>query len=155
MQIAKAHGWAWSVPVNQTFTDGLETLTLSGDMPGIISKVELVGDDALELVGAKIAPPPRRIAFSQVFEKWPPGGKLVFDPATLVDIPGAEVGSEDDSPMGWELLLGIRATQPGVHLRTGIRIYYTVGEKDFVAEIPAELQVCAGAGLDPADCPLP
>ena len=155
--VPPAHGWSWTVDPGQTFTDGLEVLTVTDQQALELQRVELMGDPDLKLVGAMIAPPPRRISASQVFERWPPAGHRIFDPDTLVNAEGAEIGSSNprDNRMGWELLLGIQPTSAGLHHRTGIRIYYRSDGVDYVAEIPAELTVCAGEQFQESGrCPL-
>lgn len=148
------HGWALSYQTGEVFTDGLEVLTLKGSDEAVVESVELVGDKDLELVGVFLAPPPRNIGATQLLRMWPPRDPEAFDEATLVEVD--EDGAAITSALGgWELLVGLRATTDGRHHRDGIRISYRVGDQDYEAFFPAQLDVCASEsphGVN--DCPV-
>ena len=109
----------------------------------IIDDVRMLGDDGLEIIGVKLAPPPRPLGSSQLINKWPPRQAGSFDADTLVDAQGATIGpAVGDDEMGWELLIGIRVVAEGVHKRDAIVVDYRVGDRLYSDELPAELVVC-------------
>jgi hypothetical protein len=111
-----------------------------------LDDIELIGDDGIELIGAKIAPPPppppRPLASTQLVKRWPPVQKGSFDPSTLVDAVGARIGSSADEPMGWELFIGIRVAEEGMLHRSGIKVIYHIGSSHYATTIPGELMIC-------------
>jgi hypothetical protein len=139
MQAPYAHGWSATKPVGHVFTDGFETLRTTGDDVAVIESVELVGSRGIEMVGALIAPPPRRYAAEVSIDSWPPVLKKLFDEETLVPAVGAEIGSDKQ---GWELLVGLKAVEEGVVFRKGIRVTYTADGDRYEVVLPAELTIC-------------
>jgi hypothetical protein len=156
IKLGSPHGWSYTTADGSVFTDGLEVLHLTTDDTATIDKIELVGDDGLELVGAKIAPPPRPLLSTQLVKRWPPVEKGSFDPSTLEDAVGATFGGEaEKSSMGWELLVGIRVNGEGILHRDGIRVSYHIGSHSYAATIPAELNVCTDKSYEKdGDCPF-
>jgi hypothetical protein len=143
IEIASPHGWSYTTADGSEFTDGLEVLHLTTDDSATIDKVELVGDDGLELIGAKIAPPPRPLLSTQLVKRWPPIQKGSFDASTLEGAVGATFGgTAEKSSMGWELLVGIRVNGEGILHRDGIKVSYHIGSHGYAVTIPAELNVC-------------
>lgn len=146
---ANPHGWSYTTETGSVFTDGLETLTLTEDATATIDAVELVEAEGLELIGAKIAPPPRPLSSTALVKRWPPVQKGSFDEKTLVDAVGATFGMPDrHHPMGWELLLGIRVVGEGHLHREGVRVRYHIGDKNYVVTIPAELAICTDKSFE-------
>ncbi|WP_028652750.1 hypothetical protein [Nocardioides halotolerans] len=148
MVVGNPQGSSITLPVGKVVTDGVQVLRLSGEYEATIDKVELVGDDGMEFLGAGIAPPPRRSALEQFIFDWPPTKATQFDPATVVPAEGATIGNETDEPMGWELLLGLKVVDEGKHTRTAIRITYTVDGEQYRVDLPTELTVCTGPAYE-------
>lgn len=155
MVLGNPHGWATTGAVGDTFTDGMELLRLGGDQSAVIEDVRLVGDEGLELVGAKLAPPERAIGAVQYFETFPPTDDPVLD-ADLVDAEGTTITPMGEAGETWELLLGIRATREGYLVRTAVEVDYSVGDDEFTAVLPGHLAVCTSPDLERrGDCPAP
>ena len=148
------HAWTIGREVNVTFTDGFETLVFDTDGEIELEDVRLLGDPDLELVGVSLADPGRTIGSVQFMETYPPRhpdlNHHIVDGGLHVPL---EARTRDD--IGWELLLGIRATTPGRHVRTGIEVTYTHDGRTYRETLPALLAVCAGEGLELRDCELP
>jgi hypothetical protein len=149
------HGWSVTEPAGDTFTDGMELLRLHGDRDAVIEDVRLVGDEGLELVGAKLASPERGIGWIQYRPAFPPAN----DPDlgdVLVDAVGATITPLVEDQGGWELLLGIQATGEGYLVRTGVEVDYRVGKNEYTVLLPAHLAVCTSPRLErKGACPLP
>lgn len=145
MDVPYAHGWSATKPVGHVFTDAFETLRTTGDEVAVIEEVELVGSRGIEMVGALLAPPPRRYGVEVSIDSWPPVLKSLFDEKTLVPAVGAEIGSDE---RGWELLVGLKAVEEGVVFRKGIRVTYTVDGDLYEAVLPAELTICTGPAYE-------
>lgn len=148
------HAWAIGVTPNTTFTDGFETLVFDTDGEVELQDVRLLGDSELELVGVSLAAPERTIGSVQYMDTYPPrhrdlNGHIVEN-GLGVPFPAT---TPDD--IGWELFLGIRATEAGRHVRTGIEVTYTYDGHTFRETLPALLAVCVGEGLELQECDLP
>jgi hypothetical protein len=155
MDPGNPHGWAVTAPVGHPFTDGMEVLRLTGDQPAVIKDVRLVGNEGLELVGAKLASPERGIGWVQYRAEFPPNNDPVLD-VDLVDVVGARITPLASDNGGWELLLGIRATTDGYLVRTGVEVDYRVGANNYTVLLPAHLAVCTSpAHQRDGGCPLP
>lgn len=154
--VPEPHGWATTQPVGRVFTDGLEVLRLDTDQTATIESIELVGAQDLEIVGALLAPPPRTYGAETVMRSFPPRRPALFDRASLVEATGATIGPRAGAgQMGWELLLGLRATAAGIGFRDGIRIVYSVDGTRHDATFPAEVSVCTSPGLEvDGSCPF-
>lgn len=139
------------------FTDGFETLTFSGSADASLVQVRLLGDPALELTGVALAGPARRIGSVQLLSEFPPKDPRLGGRGNLItDAVGYPMRSDTRDDIGWELLLGMRAAEPGRHVRTGIEVTYDVAGERYTEVIPAALAVCAGgADIDLRDCELP
>ncbi len=61
MKPHNAHGYVISMHQGKTFTDGFESLELTGDQPAVILDVEIIGDEGLELAGVELAGPEREL----------------------------------------------------------------------------------------------
>lgn len=141
MHVPAAHGGAVTLRTGAVFTDGFEILSVAGDKPATIESVSLVGNGGLELLGAKVAPPDRRVGFVQFLQGWPPIGPALRG-TRLTDAVGASITPTAPGTAGWELFVGIRVTGAGVVKRDGIRVGYTVAGEHFTATFPARLVVC-------------
>lgn len=151
------HAWAIDREVDDVFTDGLESLIFEGSSDAELVEVRMVGDNDLELIGVALGSPDRRFGSTQLMDGFPPRDPTLTDDAIIEDALGHPMTAHTRADIGWELLLGIRATEPGRHVRTGIEVTYTVGGERYVELIPAALAVCAhAAGVSPeGDCELP
>lgn len=152
------HGWATYASVGATFTDGLEVLYLEGDREAVIRNVELVGNDGLELVGAHLAPPGRKLAAIQRIDGWPPLDPDLPETRDAIDATITPTRTGDwKQEQGWNLLVGVRVTEAGYLIRDGIRITYEVGGREYERELPAELVVCTSREMlnRNGDCPFP
>lgn len=141
MGVPNQHGYALSLPVGAEFTDGMELLRLDGGRDAVIEDVQLVGADGLELLGAKVTPPPRGLAAISTFRSWPPRHRLL-DETKFVDAIGATVPARTSRP--WELLIGLRVTRAGHAIRRAVAVTYRVGDERHRVEFPAKIKVCAG-----------
>ena len=147
------HGWSTSNSVGDVFTDGMEVLHLEGNREAVIEDVRLVGDDGLELVGAKVAGQDRAIGFIQYNADFPPVNDPDLGDPVLIDAIGATVTPYSG---GWELLLGIKATKEGFLVREGVEIDYRVGGEEYTVFREAWLGVCTSPRYEvDGDCPLP
>jgi hypothetical protein len=155
---APAHGWSVNVAPGHDFTDGFEVIRLPGKDDAVITAVRLVGDKELQLVGAGLLPPDRGFGSFQYASSWPPqpGDPGLFDGRLPKLLPlGTPITPVADDPAGWELVMGLRADQPGRFLREGIEIDYTIDGEEFTAFRPAKLAVCATQDPSPRKCQLP
>lgn len=157
LESTSAHAWAIGKPVGETFTDGLEALEFAGAEPAKLVRVRMLGDEGLELVGVGLATPERRFGSVQLMDGFPPTHRDLTASAVLEDGFGVPLAGSTRAGIGWELLLGIRAREPGRLVRTGIEVTYTVGEETYVEVIPAALAVCASPsnGTPTGDCKMP
>jgi hypothetical protein len=150
------HAWTIGRPLGATFTDGLETLEFEGSEPAELMSVRMVGDPALELVGVGLAGPGREYGSIQLMDGFPPRHPHL-DPAVIIpDAIGHPLTPQTHYGIGWQLLIGIRVTEPGRHVRTGIEVTYAAAGETYVEVIPAALAVCATRDDNhPRSCPLP
>lgn len=156
MVIPLEHGYSVSMPNGSTFTDGFEILRLEGDQPAVIEAVEIDGDEALELVGVKLAPPPRENAAVQLMEGWPPIHDAL-DESTFVDAVGATIQPKSSDPMGYELLIGMKVNGEGFLVRDSVIVTYRIGEIRHQVIFPAVVAVCTGPEYEKRNgrCPFP
>lgn len=157
MIVPDPHGWATSdAGVGDVFTDGSEILDLAGDQNAVIEDIRLVGDEGLELVGAKIVGGDRKIGAIQYNKDFPPTNEPELDDAVFYDAVGATITPEAVNPGGWELLLGIKATEEGNLVREAIEVDYRVGEEKYTVSWEALLGVCTSPEYEvDGKCPLP
>jgi predicted small lipoprotein YifL len=145
------HGWSTTQPVGEPFTDGLEVLYLDGQAEAELRSVSLVGAEQIELVGARVAPPSRRVASIQK-TAWPPTARAL---GQVAEAEGAVLTPRAQDERGWLLLLGMRVTEPGYHVRRAVRVAYEVDGEKHVRELEAELAVCTSPELEVGGaCPL-
>src|SRR6476620_5575188 len=137
LRLPNPHAWAYAVSAGESFTDGLEVLRLRGARSAVLTDVALVGDPAIELRGAMLVGPGRKLGAIQVIRSWPPVDRDL-DESALVPAEGASIS--DDSA-GWELLLGMRVKSPGTSDRVGIRIGYEVEGVQYSTFIPAFVRI--------------
>jgi hypothetical protein len=148
------HGYSLTVAEGETFTDALESLVVTGDEPAVLDAVELVDAEGLEVVGYQLIGPEREINLD-----WVPG----YPPRAADDehldesliVPG-DTPIQPGETAGWELLLGIKVTEPGPLYRAGIRYNYTVDGVQYTRTVPAQLKVCTSPEhLVDGACPPP
>ena len=152
------HAWTTYEPVGHTFTDAMEVLSLSGTRPAVLDSVKMLPGKnraGLKLVGVRLAGPSRGGNVQKM--PWPPR-----DPELVASSVGPAIGTTiapASSGVGesWELLLGIKVTQPGYLVRRGIEVDYHVGDQHYSDVIPAWLAVCTQARYShfKRDCPPP
>jgi hypothetical protein len=135
---APIHGWAMTLPEGDVFTDGLESLVITGGRPAVLDSVELVGSDGLEIVGVMLAGPERAIN-SNYYPDFPPADPKL-DPKLVIPAEGATLRPHEEA--GWELLLGLKVTKPGPLFREGVRINYTVDGVRYSRVLPEQLAIC-------------
>lgn len=147
-----SHGWADTIPVGEKVTDGAEVLEITTDDVIVIEKVEFVDSEGLELLGAKVLPGPRPSAATVLERPWPPRLGKAWRAERMVDAVGARLDPRDDPKgYGWELFVGMRATKEGHLSRKIIRITYTVGDEQYVEDIPGEAVVCTSVEYESVD----
>jgi hypothetical protein len=143
LRVPPAHAWVVDFPEGTTFTDGFERLKNIGDEPISLSHVELLGDEVpFEIVGAMYAGDARKIGALQLSEGFPPDRPKLLGPLEPLD--GAVIEPGDD--LGIELLLGLRVSREGYGERTGVRVFYEAGGKDYYVDMPAGLVLCPPGG---------
>jgi hypothetical protein len=150
--------WAWSTDaeVGETLTDGLEVLKLNGHRKAVIDSVKLVNAPGLRLVGAQLAGADRSIGAIQYLVTWPPQRSPYFDGVKLRPAEGATILPESRYPRGYELLLGIKVTEPGFLQREGVAITYHIGEDQYREVRHGWLGVCTSPTFHKhGTCPAP
>jgi hypothetical protein len=140
LETVNEHGYSVTVAPGESFTDAMETLTVSGDRPAAIESVELVGGKGLEVLGFSLLRPERKVNLSWR-PQYPPADDTGFLDPTLI-IPGEGAVIRPHVTRGWELLLGLKVTRPGPLWREGVRINYSVDGKRYSQVLPAQLSVC-------------
>ena len=148
------HGWAVAVKPRHTFTDGLEILRLTGDEPAVIEDISLVADEGLTLVDSALLGPSRPIGGVQFVNEWPPVNDPDIGKEPLLPL-HTPITPITEDPIGWELLLALRAERPGRFERAGIKITYTVGGRRYSTLRPAKLAVCATPTPETTECEPP
>jgi hypothetical protein len=148
------HGHSLTVAEGETFTDALESLVVTGDEPAVLDDVELVDAEGLEVVGYQLIGPERKIQLDWI-PGYPPRPADEEDLDTSLIVPG-DTPIQPGETAGWELLLGIKVTQPGPLYRGGIRYTYTVDGVQYTKTVPARLKVCTSPEhLVDGSCPPP
>jgi hypothetical protein len=134
------HGYVVRYRVGDVFTDGLERIKLEGTQPAVLRNVEITGPSAdhFSIVGVMVAGPHRRLGSWQVSDGFPPHkaglGELI--PAKNAPLATGIVGSV--------LLIGLKIVKPGLGIRTGVRVFYTIGDRKYTALLPAAIANCPG-----------
>lgn len=141
VRISAEHGYVVRYAPGEIFTDGFERVHVEGSDPGVLQDVELVGPgaDQLEVVGVLLAGPDRRVGTFQVSSGFPPTHRHVKGLGELVEGEGAPLAVGE---IGSVLQIGIKVLDPGLVIRTGVRIYYTVNGEKFTALLPGSIAVC-------------
>jgi hypothetical protein len=134
------HGYSLTVAEGETFTDALESLVVEGDKPAVLDSVELVDAEGLEVVGYQLIGPERKVNLDWV-PGYPPRERDDEHLDESLIVPG-DTPIQPKETNGWELLLGIKVTQPGPLYRGGIRYTYTVDGVQYTKTVPAQLKVC-------------
>ena len=153
-------GWTEGGPVRSPFEHGYlvqpprrrgvhrryGTDQLEGDQPAVLRRVEIVGPsvDHFKVVGVLLAGPHRKIGSWQVADGFPSGvsglGKLV--PAEGARLAPGMVGSV--------LQIELQVVKPGLGIRSGVRLYYTVGGRRHTVLYPASIANCPRSMTDQA-----
>jgi hypothetical protein len=137
--------FGWSVFIQNT-----------ADQPAVVDGYQLLDKSAaLEVVGAAAIPSaPEGLGI----------GKLMFVNDDLRSAVAARplVGSSIGAPntVGWtdggSLFFLLQAPSAGDYSLSAVRLRYHVGSQTFETDIPASLEVCAGATVPPGSaCPFP
>ena len=138
VRLPHEHGYVVRYRVGEVFTDGLDRVMLDGHQRAVLRKVEITGPSAdhFRIVGVMVAGPHRRLGSWQVSTGFPPHkpglGRLV--PGTDAPLATGIVGNV--------LLIGLKVVKPGLGIRTGIRVFYTVGSRKYTALLPASIANC-------------
>lgn len=78
--------------------------------------------------------------------------------ALLVVIVSASCAGEGatvtPAKQSWELLLGIKVTEPGYLVRDAVRIHCSAGGEDYTRTRPAQLAVCTSPTQVNGRCPF-
>jgi len=138
VQMPFGHGYVVRYDVGDVFTDGMERILLSGDQPGVLRRVEITGPDVdhFRVVGILLAGPHRKVGSYQVIKGFPPQVKGL---GTLVPAAGADLAT---GKVGSVLQIGLEVVKPGLAIRTGVRLYYTVGDEKYTVEFQAAIANC-------------
>lgn len=155
MDEPQPHSYSIRKSQGDIFTDGFEVMRLSGTRSAVIESVELTGASGLELLGAAVVGPERRLGAVTTFEVWPVTPSLVGAP--VVDAIGAEITPVSRDSAGWELLLGLRVTADStVASRAGVRVNYRIDGEHFTVVREAMIHVCTATDqLVHGRCPTP
>jgi hypothetical protein len=138
VRLPNEHGYVVRYQVGDVFTDGLERIKLDGGQSAVLRRVEITGPSAdhFSIVGVMVAGPHRRLGSWEFSDGYPPHkpglGELV--PAKNAPLATAIVGSV--------LLIGLKVVKPGLGIRTGVRVFYTVGDRKYTALLPASIANC-------------
>lgn len=132
------HGYVVRYRVGQVFTDGLERVKLKGERPGILRRVEITGPgaDHFQMIGLMVAGPHRRLGSWEVSDGFPP-----HKPGLGQLMPG-ERAPLATGPVGTVLLIGLKVVKPGLGIRDGVRVYYTVDGHQYSVNFSAGIVNC-------------
>lgn len=141
------HGYVIRYRVGEVFTDGLERIKLEGNEPAVLRRVEITGPSAdhFRIVGVMVAGPHRRLGSWQVSDGYPPRKPGLGELLPVKDAPLAT------GIVGSLLLIGLKVVKPGLGVRTGVRVFYTVGDRRYTALLPASIANCPG-GMSTDQC---
>jgi hypothetical protein len=143
LRVPQQHGYLVRYGVGDVFTDGYERVLLKGDTPGVLERIELVGPgiDHFRLVGVLLAGPKRKTGSVQVYDGF---SEEPTDPAVrgLGELVPAEGATLAPGKVGSVLQIGLEVVKPGLAVRTGVRIYYSVGDEQYVSFQPGGLVNC-------------
>jgi hypothetical protein len=128
-------GYSQPLEVGQDFSIGITTLYNGGKKPTVVERVRLLGvTGALELLGVN----------TRLFPQGDVGifiGEFGFPPAPYPSKPLAEQNvvpvpklfnpTSGDPDEGLELVIGIRATRPGISAYRAVEVHYRVGDRDY------------------------
>ena len=128
-------GYSQPLEVGQDFSIGITTLYNGGKKPIVVERVRLLGvTGALELLGVN----------TRLFPQGDVGifiGEFGFPPAPYPSKPLAEQNvvpvpklfnpTSGDPDEGLELVIGIRATRPGISAYRAVEVHYRVGDRDY------------------------
>ncbi len=138
------NGFVVRYEVGDVFTDGYQRVKLEGDQPGVLEKVELVGPgmDHFEVLGILLAGPKRRTGALTAYDGFSahPTDPIARGFGKLVPAEGARLppGGHRDVV----LQIGLKVVKPGLAVRSGVRLYYTVGGKKYMAYQQGSMVLC-------------
>lgn len=116
------------------------------DEPAVLDRlVPLSASEGIEVVGAGVLPP--EAAPVPVDGGWPPEGMAEPPPVHGFAIPPGD-GALD----AYQLVVGVQATEPGVHSIPGFEIQYHVGRDTYRAVMVQGVWICVPLDQKPA-CP--
>jgi len=131
-------------PTGTTFTDGVEVFVIHGQRPATIRTVQVLGASAgMKVLGVRVAGPDRQYGAIEILHRFPPADPRLgplFPADGYIVHPG---------PLGAELLIGMKITEPGVQRRTGIRVTYTVGSTTYQKTYRAAIVNCSPGTRNP------
>ena len=130
IRVPDQHGYVVRYEVGDEFTDGYERVLLTGDQPGVLERIEMVGPhvDHFEVLGVLLAGPNRKTGSVQVYDGFTdrPTDRAARGLGPLIPAEGARLAP---GKVGSVLQIGLKVVKPGLAIRTGVRIYYSVGDE--------------------------
>lgn len=138
-----AHGYVVRYQAGDVFSDGLERVKLAGNQPGVLDHVEISepSADRFKVIGVRVAGPHRSIGSWQVGDGFPPVIKG-YGPDPLGKLVPAHGASLPTGITGSVLVIGLKVVKPGLGIRTGVRIYYTVAGEKYTTLFRAAIANC-------------
>jgi len=134
------------VAVGRPMTYGQVTIGNESDRPLVIDRVTAKHDDALELLGVRLAGEDRPISIGAA-RRWPP--RALRD--TIEPVEGAVLQPIRKGDAGTELLVGLRTRRPGRWRLWELTVHYRQDGEQFEKRMPQEVLICSPYS-DP--CPL-
>ena len=133
--------------VGEIFSLGHVLFTNGAKKPAVIERVRLLGvTDGLELLGMRTRPVPDQEGKGMFLgangfppPEWP---SQPFARANQVPVP-REFNEEGDPIEGLELVIGVRATRPGVARFRAVEFTYKVGGRRYREEWEGSIYLCA------------
>lgn len=150
--IPDSHGYLIRFKMGKVFTDGYERIKLSGDQPATLERVELVGPDMdhFKVLGVLLAGPHRRTGAYTNYDGFSahPTDPIARGFGKLVPAEGARLAA---GKVGSVLQIGLKIVKPGLAIRAGVRLYYSVDGKKYTAYLPGSIVVCP-PGMNQDEC---
>jgi hypothetical protein len=153
-----SYGWSGSFAVGDTFTDGLNLITVTDKATGPLTLISAKSlnakGDSLELLGerARVIPDMLPAGYQTGWFQHVPGFPPTSgDAAGGVPVEGLVVQPSKPGEDRWiEIQVGYRVKAPGRYVRAGVEVVYSYGGKTFRTVIPSHVAICAPA---PVACP--